>query len=253
MACKIFLMLSLTTLAYTSKAETVHIGVAANFAKPMSEITTHFEKRYGHQILISIASSGKLFAQIHQGAPFDILLSADMEIPSKLAGKGLALSNSQFTYATGRLILWSSTLDILNEAASPLRTLSYNKLAIANPKLAPFGQAAIEVLDKLNMTSEVQTKLVFGDNISQTFQFVSSGNADIGFVALSQVWNDGEITSGAGWLVPQALYSPIRQDAVLLERGQNNPAAIEFLAFLKSNEVQKIIERYGYTTQHDPR
>ena len=193
---------------------------------------------------LSSGSTGKFYAQIKNGAPFDVLLAADDETPARLLREGDAVRTQ--TYAVGKLALWSSDASKLDGTDVLLRRGAYNKLAVANPRLAPYGAAALQVLDKLGLAGQVQHKLVMGENIGQTYQFVASGNADIGFVALSQVWQDGRLIGGSAWIVPSMLHAPIRQDAALLKRGEANAAARALLDFLKSPRAQAVIRRYGY-------
>ncbi|MFV8819990.1 molybdate ABC transporter substrate-binding protein [Haliea sp. E17] len=226
-------------------AAEVAVAVASNFSAPLQAIIGVFAEQTGHSVQVSTASSGKLFAQIQHGAPFDIFLSADEEKPTALGESGEALAETRLTYAVGRLALWGS-----KTAVNPrplLETAAFQRLAMANPRLAPYGVAARETLQALGLWDAVQDKLVTGENISQTWQFVATGNAELGFVALSQVIRDGRVPPGA-WLVPAELHSPIRQDAVLLARAAKNPAARALLAFLRSPEATAIIRGYGYDT-----
>ena len=227
-------------------AAEVHVAVAANFNAPMNEIAGSFEAGSGHKAKLSFGSTGKFYAQIKNGAPFDVLLSADDETPAKLVQEGAAMSGSRFTYAIGSLVLWSSKPGLVDAGADVLRQGRYNKLALANPKTAPYGRAAIEALTKLGLLSAAEPRFVQGENIAQTFQFVSSGNADLGFVALSQVMKDGKLQQGSAWIVPAELHEPIRQDAVLLVHGKGNAAAQALLDHLKSDAARKVIRSYGY-------
>lgn len=221
-------------------AEEARVAVAANFASPIKAIVAAFEKDSIHTIQLSIGSSGKLFAQIQNGAPYDILLSADTTKPDKLVQSNLAIADSRFTYAIGRLVLWH-THNL--QAKQLLETGNYTRLAIANPRLAPYGRAARETLKQLELFD--QEKIVSGENISQTYRYVASGNADMGLVALSQVIVDGQLPEGA-WLVPKSLHTPIRQDAVLLDHGKANEAAMALLEYLRSEQAVSIIRQYGY-------
>lgn len=223
------------------------VAVAANFREPMLQIATDFEQRTGHRPTLIFGSSGKFFAQISHGAPFDCFLSADQTKPAALVAAGLAVAGSQFTYAIGAIALWSANPDWVDDKGEVLTMGSYRNLAIANPELAPYGVAAMDVLRHLNLTRSV--RLVQGENIAQTYQFVSSGNADIGFVALSQIMAAGRLRSGSAWRVPAELYSPIRQDAVLLTLGKENPAAVALLSHLKRESAIRIIESFSYQTQ----
>jgi molybdate transport system substrate-binding protein len=205
-----------------------------------------FEKDTGHKLVLAFGSTGGFYAQIKNGGPFHVFLSADDETPIKLENEGFAVKGTRFTYATGQLILWSKQAGFIDEKADVLRTGQFQRIAIANPKLAPYGLAALETLQKLGLLQQLQPKLVQGDNIAQTYQFVSTENAQLGFVALSQVYADGKLLQGSGWRVPSHLHAPIQQDAVLLSAGQNNPAAKELLAFLKTDKAKALIQAYGY-------
>ena len=227
-------------------AAEVLVAVATNFAAPMNAIAYEFARETGHLAKLSFASSGKFYAQIKNGAPFQVFLSADEETPAKLEQAGLAVAGSRFTYAIGKLVLWSADAALVDAEGEVLNTGRYNKLAIANPKLAPYGRAAIEVLTNRGLLAAVNKKFVQGENIAQTHQFVGSGNAELGFVALSQVTKEGRLTSGSAWVVPESLHAPIRQDAVLLAAGKDNLAAVALLRYLKSDKARAIIKSYGY-------
>ena len=227
-------------------ADEVQVAVAANFTAPIDEIGKAFNKATGHQLKVSTGASGKFYAQIKNGAPFQVFLSADEEKPAQLEKDGLAVQGSRFTYAIGKLVLWSADPAVVDAKGQVLVKNQFNKLAIANPKTAPYGEAAMETLGALKLKSLLEPKMVMGENISQTYQFVATGNAEIGFVALSQVTKDNKITSGSAWVVPENLYSPIRQDAVLLVNGKDSAAARQFLIFLKGAEATKVIKSYGY-------
>ncbi|WP_245756494.1 molybdate ABC transporter substrate-binding protein [Amphritea atlantica] len=230
-----------------ARAETVQVATAANFTAPMKEIAAEFEQQTGHRVVLTFASSGKFFAQIQNGAPFDLFLSADASKPQKLEEQGWSVPGSRFTYAQGSLILWSSQAGfVADDSPDILRSDSVKHLSLANPKLAPYGAAAVETLQKLGLFERLAGKLVQGENIAQAYQYVFSGNAQIGFVALSQVMKEGKLSAGSGWVVPADLYAPIRQDAVLLNRGKDNIAAIALLDFLKSAPAAAIIRAYGY-------
>ena len=227
-------------------ADEVSVAVAANFLAPMKAIATEFEKDTRHHLLLSAASSGKLFVQIQNGAPFQVLLSADSEIPARLEQEGLAVAGSRFTYATGALVLWSVNPALVDSKGTVLSKNSFAKLAIADPKLAPYGKAAMETLTAMGRLDAVRGKFVSGENIGQTYQFVASGNADLGFVALSQVMKDGRIGSGSAWLVPESLHTPLRQDAVILTPGKHSEAARLFMNYLKGSKAREIMKSYGY-------
>lgn len=228
-----------------AQAGHAHVAVASNFAVPMKNLAAQFELATGHTLTLSSGATGKFYAQIKHGAPFDILLAADDETPARLMREGDAVQSQ--TYAIGRLVLWSDRPGFIDGSDAALRQNRFRRLAIANPKLAPYGATAVEVLDKLKLTDSVQGKFVIGENIAQTYQFVASGNAELGFVALSQVMQDGKLTSGSAWLVPATLHSPIRQDAVLLKRGEHNEAARALFDYLKTpGAALTLIRSFGY-------
>ena len=224
----------------------VQVAVAANFTEPAKQIAAEFTRDTGHLAKLSFGATGKFYAQITNGAPFDLLLAADDSTPARLEREGHAVNGSRFTYAVGTLVLWSSKANFVDAGGEVLKSGQFNKLSIANPKTAPYGAAAVETLKKLKLLEAVQPKFVQGENISQTLQFVSTGNADLGFVALSQVFQDGRITSGSAWIVPAEMHDPILQDAVILKRGDNNPAASALQAYLKGDKARAIIRRFGY-------
>jgi len=240
---------ALCIAAFSARAAEVTVAVASNFSAPMKVIAHGFERDTGHRIALAFGATGQFYAQIRSGAPFGVLLAADHETPSKLALEGLGSKESQFTYAQGRLVLWSKTPGLIQPNAEILRSGRFNKIAIANPKLAPYGAAAIEVIDKLQLNAQVLEKIVQGANITQTFQFVASGNADIGFVALSQVVENGRVKEGSGWVVPATMHRPIRQDALLLNPGIKNPAAQELLSYLRSERAKSVMRSFGYEHQ----
>ena len=232
-----------------AQADEVQVAVAANFTAPMQQIVSQFEHDTGHRAQLAFGSTGKFYAQIKNGAPFQVFLSADDETPAKLVQDGLALADSRFTYAIGRLVLWSVKPGYVDAKGEVLKRGEFKHLAVANPKTAPYGAAAIESLARLGLLTQIEPKFVRGENIAQTHQFVTTGNAELGFVALSQVMHDGKITGGSVWLVPNALHTPIRQDAVLLATGQGNPAAAALLDYLKGDKARAIIRGYGYDLQ----
>ena len=240
-----FVLAALALLTQASAAE-VKVAVAANFSAPMQKLAQVFERQTGHKALLSFGGTGSLHAQIRHGAPFQVLLAADDETPRRLEAEGLGVPGSRFTYATGRLVLWSRQPGLVDDKGEVLRSGKFQRLAIANPKLAPYGAAAVETLTRLGLLAELQPRIVQGDNIGQTYQFVASENAQLGFVALSQVHADGRISQGSGWLVPASLHQPIRQDAVLLKAGQGNPAASALLTFLRGDKARAVIRSYGY-------
>lgn len=230
----------------SANAAEVIVAVAANFTAPMQKIAPLFEKDTGHKAILSFGSTGAFYAQIKNGGPFQVFLSADDETPLKLEREGYAVGGTRFTYATGKLVLWSKQQGFVDEKAEVLRSNNFQKIAIANPKLAPYGAAAIETINKLGLMQALQPKFVQGENIAQTFQFVNTENAQLGFVALSQVFSDGKITQGSGWIVPNNLHNPIQQDAVVLTAGQNNPAVSALIQYIKSDKAKVIIKSFGY-------
>ena len=229
-----------------ARADEVKVAVASNFAAPMQKIAAAFESATGHRAILALGSTGKLYTQIRHGAPFGVLLAADDATPTRLAREGAGVADSQFTYAVGQLVLWSARPDGVDSAGQVLRRALPGKLAVADPKLAPYGAAAAQVLDRLGLRDTVQPHLVVGENIGQTFQFVKTENAPLGFVALSQVMVDGRVAIGSAWVVPGELYTPIRQDAILLQPAAQQPAARALMAFLRSDAARAIIQAYGY-------
>ncbi|MEX8504485.1 molybdate ABC transporter substrate-binding protein [Leptothrix ochracea] len=230
-----------------AQAGEVQVAVASNFTAPMQAMAVAFERETGHTVRMSFGASGKFYAQIKHGAPFEVLLSADDEKPAQLEKDGLTVLGSRFTYALGTLVLWSAQAGLVDAKGEVLAKGAFQKLAIAAPKLAPYGAAAMEVLSGMGVLAAVQPKLVQGENIAQTYQFVSTGNAELGFVALSQVMKDGVLNAGgSAWIVPAKLHRPIRQDAVLLAKGRGNVAAEALLAYLKTDKTQTLLRAYGY-------
>lgn len=229
-----------------SLADSAQIAVAANFAEPIKGIAAVLEKTTGHTLRITLGATGKLYAQIKNGAPFDVLLAANTAIPAALERDGLSTPGRRFTYATGKLVLWSADAAKVDTRGDVLKRGYFRKLAYANPKTAPYGAAAVQVMDKLGLTATVTPKLVQGESIGQTFNFVHTGNAEIGFIAMSQVLEGGKLKGGSMWLIPQALYSPIQQDAVLLQHGANNPAAQALMKLLQGPNIKDLIRSYGY-------
>jgi molybdate transport system substrate-binding protein len=223
-------------------AGTTNVAVAANFTDAAKEIAAAFKATTGHEAILSFGASGQFYTQIKESAPFKVFLSADDERPKKLADEGLAVASSRFTYAIGKLVLWSKDPNGVN-GETTLRGNAFTKLSIANPTAAPYGVAAIEALKALKIYDVVQPKIVMGNSIAQAFQFIDTGNAEIGFVALSQLAGDG---GGSRWMVPQSLYAEIRQDAVLLKPGADDEASKAFMAFLKGPEARAAIEKFGY-------
>lgn len=241
-----FIISTLALLAVSAHAGEVQVAVAANFTAPMQKIAAQFEKESGHKAVLAFGATGKFYAQIRNGAPFDVLLAADDETPAKLENEGAAVSGSRFTYAVGRLVLWSAKPELVDGKGDVLKKGGFTHLSIANPKVAPYGGGAVETLKALGLFDAVQPKFVVGESIAQAYQFVATGNAPLGFVAMSQVYEDGALKSGSAWLVPANLHSPIRQDAVILEKGRGNPAAEALMRFLKSGQGRQIIRSYGY-------
>lgn len=233
-------------ISASALAGEVQVAVAANFTAPMNRIAEKFQKETGHKVRLSFAATGKLYAQITNGAPFDILLAADDARPAKLEKEGGAVVGSRFTYATGRLVLWSAKPGMVDEKGDVLKAATFKHLAMASPKLAPYGAAAVETMNGLGVFRALEPKLVLGESIGQTYGFIKSGNADLGFVALSQVVENGKLKSGSVWIVPDKFHTPIRQDAVLLTRARNNKAAADLLAFLKTEKTKAVIRSYGY-------
>lgn len=243
---KFVALAALTLCSWQVLADEVQVAVAANFTAPMNQIAADFEKATGHKAVLAFGATGKFYAQIVNGAPFDVFLAADDTTPEKLEKEGQGVSGSRFTYAVGKLVLWSAKPGFVDAQGEVLRSGQFAKLSIANPKTAPYGAAAIETLNKLNLLAAVQPRFVQGENISQTLQFVSTGNAELGFVALSQVFKDGKVSGGSAWIVPDSFHEPIYQDALLLARGKGNPAAVALLAYLKSEPARGVIRAFGY-------
>jgi len=237
-------VLSLVTLtAVPACAAETHVAVAANFSEPAKEIAAAFERATGHKVVLAFGASGAFYTQISHGAPFELFLSADANRPALTEKEGLAVPGTRFTYAVGRLVLYSTIPGLVDARGKVLAISGDSKLAIADPATAPYGVASIETMRKLGVYDALKPRIVTGNSIAQTYQFVSTGAAPLGFVALSQVIN---VTGGSRWLVPAALHSPIEQQAVLLRRGATNPAARAFLRFMKSRAALAIVRRYGY-------
>lgn len=256
---QLFALVLLCMIFTHSPAAEITVAAASNFTAPMNVLTAEFERASGHKVKLAFGSSGKLYAQIKNGAPFQILFSADQAKPLALEEAGLTVPGSRFTYAIGSLVLWSPRMDLKDEDLKQLMSgksmggksmdgkLMDRKLALANPRLAPYGAAAVDVLTNLGLEEKTRANWVRGENIAQTFQFVDSGNADVGFVSLSQVMENGKITKGSAWLIPPELYRPIRQDAVLLS--PDDPAARAFLTFMRSVQARNIIRSFGYSNE----
>lgn len=227
-------------------ADEVQVAVAANFTAPIQAIAKDFEKDTGHKLVASFGATGQFYAQIKNGAPFEVFLSADDSTPAKLEEEKAIVPGSRFTYAIGTLALWSPKPGYVDDQGKVLKDGTYKHLSIANPQTAPYGLAATQVLDKLQLTEATQPKIVQGQNITQAFQFVSTGNAELGFVALSQIYKDGKVQNGSAWIVPAQLHEPIRQDAVILDKGKDNPAAKALVDYLKGPKAAAVIKSYGY-------
>jgi molybdate transport system substrate-binding protein len=234
------------SLAGLAQAGEVQVAVAANFAGPLARIGAAFSAASGHTLKVSAGATGKFHMQIQAGAPFEVLIAADDETPRKLVAEGRAVAGTNFTYAIGKLVLWSARPGFVDGDGQVLAGQAFEHLAIANPKLAPYGAAALEVLKARGLAHSVAPKLVTAESLAQACQFVASGNAELGFVALSQVAAPGQPALGSYWRVPSALHREIRQDAVLLVAGEKNPAARALLDYLKSAPAKAVIEAYGY-------
>ena len=251
MTLRLMLAVASTLFFVAAQAGEVTVAVAANFTAPMQKIAQAFEQDTGHKAQLAFGATGKFYAQIKNAAPFAVLLAADDETPARLEKEGLAVTGTRLTYATGRLALWSKQANMVDDKGEVLRSNSLNKIgiykiAIADPKLAPYGAAAMEVIQHLGVQASVTPKLVQGESIGQTYQFVSTENAQLGFVALSQISFDGRITQGSAWVVPQSMHTAIKQDAVLLNAGKDNAAAIALLKYLQADKTKTIIRQYGY-------
>lgn len=244
------LTLLLMLVTSSARAEEALVAVAANFVAAAVAIETEFEARSDYSIKLAVGSTGKLYAQIINGAPFDVLLAADAERPLRLEEAGYAVPGSRRTYAVGQLVLWSrDDRRLSGDGESVLRAAEFRRLAIANPRLAPYGAAAVEVLKALGTYPLLRDRLVMGENVLQAHTMVASGNAELGLIALSLLTEASRASSGGRWLVPAKLHAPIRQDAVLLENGANNPAAIAFLDFLSTDVATRVTESYGYRVE----
>jgi molybdate transport system substrate-binding protein len=239
------LLLATLTIT-TAHADEIMVAVASNFTGPMQVISVLFERDTGHKASLAFGSTGKFYAQIVNGAPFEVLLAADDETPARLIKEGAGVAGTSFTYAIGKLVLWSADPKRVDAKGKILRNGGFRHLAVANPKTAPYGTAAVQTMTKLGVFETLKPTFVQGENIGQTHQFVATGAAELGFVAYSQVIKNGQIGSGSGWLVPGNLHEPIRQDAILLAKGKDKPAAIALLNYLKSGTAQTVIKSFGY-------
>ena len=236
--------LAFTTLA---RADVVQVAVAANFTAPARALAEVFARTTGHEARLSFGATGALYTQIKNGAPFDVLLAADDERPARLEQEGDTVPGSRFTYATGQLVLWSAKPGLVDVQGAVLKHGNFGKIAIANPKNAPYGAAAVEAMGKLGVAAALQPKLVTGESIGQTYNFIATGNADLGFVALAQVLEGGKLKSGSMWVVPAQYHAPIIQDAVILKRAASNAAAKAWMDLLKTPQSKELIRSYGYT------
>lgn len=232
--------------ALPALADEVQVAVAANFTGPMQVISALFERDTGHKAVMAFGATGKFYAQITNGAPFEVFLSADDKTPARLVNEGNGVAGSEFTYAVGTLVLWSTDPKLVDAKGNILKTGGFKHIALANPKAAPYGASAMQTMTRMGVLDKLQPLFVQGENISQTHQFVSTGAAELGFVAYSQVIKNGTIGSGSGWLVPGNLHDPIRQDAVILAKGKDKPAAIALMNYLKGEKAQTVIKSFGY-------
>lgn len=238
------LLAAVLAVSCAAQAGEVQVAVAANFSTPMRKIASLFQADTGHTALLSFGSTGTSYTQIKNGAPFDVLLAADDKTPARLEREGQG--KDRYTYAIGRLVLWSSHPKLVDHQGGVLKGGRIGRLTVAGPRLAPYGTAAVEVLGKLGLLGALRPKFVQGENIGQTYQFVATGNAPLGFVAMSQVFADGKLREGSAWVVPASLHSPIRQDLVLLVRSRDNPAATALLRYQRSDKARTVIRSYGY-------
>jgi len=229
-----------------AQADEVQVAVAANFTAPIQAIAADFEKDTGHKLVAAYGATGQFYTQIKNGAPFQVFLAADDATPAKLEQEGETVKGSRFTYAIGTLALWSAKEGYVDAQGDVLKTNQYQHLSIANPKAAPYGLAATQVLEKLQLSEATKSKIVEGQNITQAYQFVSTGNAELGFVALSQIYKDGKVSSGSAWIVPAGLHDPIKQDAVILNKGKDSAAAKALVDYLKGPKAAAVIKSFGY-------
>jgi molybdate transport system substrate-binding protein len=238
--------LAICVFSLVARADDISVATAANFIAPLQMIAALFERDTGHKVMTSYGSTGKFYSQIANGAPFDILLAADDETPAKMEKEGLAVVGTHFTYAVGKLVLWSADTKFVDNKGAILKDGGFKHLSIANPKTAPYGTAAVQAMTKLGLLEKLQPTFVQGDSITQAYQFIATGSAELGFVAYSQVIKDGKIGSGSGWFVSPELYDPILQNAVLLIKGKDKPAAQAFLNYLKTEKAKEVIRSFGY-------
>jgi molybdate transport system substrate-binding protein len=249
--CSAACLLLVITLAYvqsnSARADEIQVAVAANFTVPMRKIADEFEKETGHKPLLAFGTVGGFYAQMKNGAPFEVLVSSDMETPDKLIRDGLAIQETRYTYANGKLVLWSAASGTVDATGEVLKSGKFRHFALANPRLAVYGAAGTEVLRKLGVLEEIQPKIVLAENITQCYQFVASGNAELGFVALSQIIApNGRIETGSAWMVPADLYPPIRQDVILLSPGKGKSPALALVNYLRTEKARSVIRAYGY-------
>lgn len=236
----------LVTCGRPALAGEARVAVAANFAGPLAQLQAGFAAATGHTLQVSSGATGKFYAQIVAGAPFDVLIAADDETPRRLVAEGRAVAGSAFTYAVGQLVLWSARPGYVDDQGAVLAQGAFAHLAVANPKVSPYGAAALELLRARGLAESLRPRLVTGESIAQAHQFVATGNAELGFVAWSQVAMPGQPAKGSYWRVPPSLHGDIRQDAVLLKAGENNPAALALLAYLKGDAAKAVIQGHGY-------
>jgi molybdate transport system substrate-binding protein len=242
-ACLFLLML---IAACGARAGEVQVAAAANLAPAMAKIAAAFQRDTGHKAVVAIGSTGKFYAQIRNGAPFEVLLAADAQVPARLENEGLAQPGTRFVYAVGRLVLWSGNEGTVDRRGEVLRHAARVRLAIADPRVAPYGAAAVETLTNLGLLESWEPFLVQGESVGQAYQFTFTGNAPLGFVALSQVAEAGRIARGSGWIVPARLHAPLHQEAVLLKAGAANPVATAFLVYMRGNAARAILRNAGY-------
>jgi molybdate transport system substrate-binding protein len=247
MNCRTPLLAAASALAATAlHAAEVQVAVAANFAAPLAQIAEAFTAATGHTMKVSAGATGRFYQQITAGAPFELLIAADDETPARLVKEGLAVAGTAYTYAIGKLALWSAQPGFVDGQGAVLASGKFSHLAVANPKISPYGQAGLEVLKARGLAEALAPKIVTAETIAQAYQFVYTGNAELGFVALSQLLVPGKPAGGSYWLVPPALYGEIRQDAVLLKAGTTNEAATALLAWMKTEPAKAVIQVYGY-------
>lgn len=265
--CRLGLTLVLLAAAAGARADDVSVAVAANFRAPMEAMAPEFKRLTGHNIVASYGATGKFYAQIRNGAPFEVLLAADDKTPARLEQEGAGVAGTRFTYAIGTLALWSAKPDLVDIRGDILRRSAGTEsvgeaggaavgaagsaagpahIALADPHLAPYGAAAVQALKALGLYDALQPRIVTGEDINQTYQFVATSNADVGFVALSQITREGELTGGSAWIVPRNLYAPIRQDAIVLAPGRDRPAALALLQFLRGDWALARMNSFGY-------